>query len=288
MNNRYINNNGTLVLENQPVITANNRSLRYGDGVFETMRWMGNDIRFLQYHVERLQQSMQLLKLEGSHQIDAYFIREKTAELVKKNRLGTDARIRLNVYRAGGGLYSPETNKTNYLLEATELTNDGYLLNKTGVIIDVYKEHKKTITSLSHLKSNNSLLYVLAGIERKRLACDDILILNQENFLCESLSANIFVWYNKTLYTPALSEGCIAGVMRRVIIEMANEIGIEVVEAQISPEILHEADEMFLTNAIHGIHWVMGYKKKRYFNHLSKKLQEKLSNWQLASELGEE
>jgi branched-chain amino acid aminotransferase len=288
MNEQYINNNGSLMLESQPVIHNTNRSLRYGDGVFETMRWMDNDIRFLQYHIDRLQASMNTLHLEGSHKFDAYFIREKASELVKKNKLGAEARIRLNVYRSGGGLYSPETNKPSYLLEATSLDNVGYRLNKSGVIIDVYKEHKKPVNDLSHLKSNNSLIYVLAGIERKRLGCDDILILNNEGLLCESLSSNIFVWYNKTLYTPALSEGCIAGVMRRVVIEMAKEYGVEVVEAQISPEILHEADEMFLTNAIHGIHWVMGYKKKRYFNHLSKNLQEKLSKWQLAIDLDNE
>jgi len=284
MNEKYINYNGSLILEHQTIVSGSNRSLRYGDGLFETMRWMDNDIRFLTYHVERLQSGMQHLQLEGWQKWDAYFIREKAAELVKKNRLGTDARIRLNVFRAGGGLYSPETNQSNYILEATELAPDGYQLNKTGVIIDVYREHKKSINSLSHIKSNNALLYVLAGIARKRLGCDDMLILNSEGFLCESLSSNIFIWYQKTLYTPALSEGCIAGIMRRVIIEMAQENGIEVVEAQISPEILHEADELFLTNAIHGIHWVMGYKKKRYFNHLSKKLQDKLAKWQLTSD----
>jgi len=288
MNEKYINYNGSLILEHQTIVSGSNRSLRYGDGLFETMRWMGNDIRFLTYHVERLQSGMQYLQLEGWQKWDAYFIREKAAELVKKNRLGTDARIRLNVFRAGGGLYSPETNQSNYILEATELAPDGYQLNKTGVIIDVYREHKKSMNSFSHIKSNNALLYVLAGIERKRLGCDDMLILNSEGFLCESLSSNIFIWYQKTLYTPALSEGCIAGVMRRVIIEMAQENGIEVVEAQISPEILHEADELFLTNAIHGIHWVMGYKKKRYFNHLSKKLQDKLAKWQLTSEWNED
>lgn len=274
------------MLESQPMILANNRSLRYGDGIFETMRWADNDIRFLQYHIERLQESMEILHMEGANKFDAYFIREKATELAKKNKL-SEARIRLNIYRGGAGLYSPDTNKCNYLLEATPLENSGYRLNKTGVIIDVYREHRKPVNSLSKLKSNNALIYVLAGVTRKKLGCDDILILNNEGFLCESLSANIFVWYNKTLYTPALSEGCIAGVMRRIVIEMAKEYDIEVVEAQISPEILHEADEMFLTNAVHGIHWVMGYKKKRYFNHLSKRLQEKLRKWQLAIDLDE-
>ena len=81
------------------------------------------------------------------------------------------------------------------------------------------------------------------------------------------------------LYTPALNQGCIDGVMRRVVMDMAEEEGIPVVEAQISPEIMKTADELFCTNAVQGIQWVMGYKQKRYFNKLSRILQEKLLTW---------
>ena len=103
------------------------------------------------------------------------------------------------------------------------------------------------------------------------------MLLKQEGYLCESLSSNVFVWYEKKLYTPAISEGCIEGVMRKVVIEMALDSGIEVIEAQISPDILMAADEIFHTNAIHGVQWVMGYKQKRYFNRISRMLQEKLA-----------
>jgi len=98
---------------------------------------------------------------------------------------------------------------------------------------------------------------VLAGIHKKKMGFDDVLLLNQEGFLCEALSSNIFVHYEKTLYTPAISEGCIEGVMRRVVIDMATDEGIEVVEAQISPQIMKEAEEIFLTNAVQGVQWVM-------------------------------
>jgi branched-chain amino acid aminotransferase len=87
------------------------------------------------------------------------------------------------------------------------------------------------------------------------------------------------VHYEKTLYTPAISEGCIEGVMRRVVIDMAIDEGIEVVEAQISPQIMKEAEEIFLTNAVQGVQWVMGYKQKRYFNKISRILQNKLQSW---------
>src|SRR3546814_8757093 len=70
----------------------------------------------------------------------------------------------------------------------------------------------------------------------------DLLLVNQEGFLCESLSSNVFIWYDKKLYTPAISEGCIDGVMRKVVIDLAVDSGMEVIEAQISPNILREAD----------------------------------------------
>src|SRR5690606_33607853 len=187
-----------------------------------------------------------------------------------------EVRLRLSVYRDGEGLYSPEINRTAYVLEATPLSTADV---KNGLIIDVYQEHRKPYSSLSKLKTANSLVYVMAGLFRKQKGVDDVVVLNQDGFLCESVSSNIFVWYDEKLYTPALSEGCVAGVMRRVVIEMAAENQYEVIEAQINPDIMHLADELFFTNAIQGIQWVLGYKKKRYFKRISKMLQEKLVSW---------
>ena len=66
--------------------------------------------------------------------------------------------------------------------------------------------------------------------------------------------------------------------MRRVVMILQVE-GIEVVEAEIKPEIMKVADEIFCTNATHGIQWVMGYKHKRYFNKISRVFQERLASW---------
>jgi branched-chain amino acid aminotransferase len=85
------------------------------------------------------------------------------------------------------------------------------------------------------------------------------------------------VVYDKKLYTPSLNEGCIGGVMRQVVMRLAIENGIELIEAQVNPDILNEADEVFITNAAKGIQWVMGYNSKRYFNEMSKFLSEKLN-----------
>lgn len=274
----FIDFNTNFIPEQEAVLTADNRAFRYGDGLFETMRWMDGDIRFLQHHLARLHEGMRMLKLESAKRFDEDFIRSRASELIKKNGLENHhVRIRLQVYRAGGGLYSPQQNNAAYIMEVSKLDPDDVKHRKVGLIIDVYDEFRKPYSELSKLKSSNALVYVMAGLFRTRNGLDDVLLLNQEGFLCESLSSNVFISYDKKLYTPAISEGCIDGVMRKVVIELAMDSGLEVIEAQISPQILREADEIFHTNAIHGVQWVMGYKQKRYFNRISRMLQERLA-----------
>lgn len=274
----FIDFNNQIIPEQEAVVTAGNRAFRYGDGLFETMRWMDGDIRFLQHHLERLHQGMRMLKLESPERFSEHVVRSRAAELIKKNGLENHhVRIRLQVYRGGGGLYSPQQNSAGYIMEVSKLDPDDVKHRKIGLIVDVYDEFKKPYSELSKLKSSNALVYVMAGLYRTRNGLDDVLLLNQEGFLCESLSSNVFISYDKKLYTPAISEGCIDGVMRKVVIDLAIDSGLDVIEAQISPNILREADEIFHTNAIHGVQWVMGYKQKRYFNRISRMLQERLA-----------
>ena len=275
----FINYNGQIIPEDTSIITAESRAYRYGDGIFETMLYQHGEIRFLDFHVERLQSSMEKIELENAAMFDNYFIRSRAEELIRKNNMvGQRVRVRLIVVRDGGGLYAPETNKPSYIMQVSRVY-DSIRDKKVGLIVGVYTEHKKPFSSLSAIKSNNALIYTLAGNFKKRFSYDDVFILNQEGLLCEALSSNIFVYYNKVLYTPALSQACVAGVMRRVVMDIAAAEGIPVVEAEISPEIMKTADELFCTNAIQGIQWVMGYKQKRYFNRISRLLQERLATW---------
>ena len=275
----FINYNGELIAEDSKVLTANNRGFRYGDGLFETMLYQAGEIRFLHLHVARLQKSMQKIQLDQYSMFDEYFIKKITDELIRKNNMvGQRVRVRLAVYRDGAGIYTPESNKPAYILQVQRM--DIQIRDKKlGLIVDLFTEIKKPYSDLSSLKSNNSLIYVLAGNFKKKFDYDDVFLLNQEGFLCESLTSNIFVYYDKVLYTPALNQACIDGIMRQVVMDMAKDEDIPVVEAQISPEIMKKADELFCTNAVQGIQWVMGYKQKRYFNKISRILQEKLNNW---------
>lgn len=209
--------------------------------------------------------------------MDAYFLKDKAEEICKRNKIIQNARLRLTVYRNAAGFYAPDQNKSAYVLEAMPMDAPHYQINPKGLIMDIYPEIHKSINQLSNLKTCNSLPYVMAGIYKDQMRLDEAFILNQNGFLCETISANVFLVYKGQIYTPALSEGCIGGVMRQVVMQLTKKYELPMIEAQINPEILEEVEEVFITNAAKGIQWVMGYNRKRYFNEVSRFLVEKLN-----------
>lgn len=267
----FIDLNGEIHPAESKLLSVANRGFRYGDGLFESMRLMKGQLKFADLHADRLQRGMKALKIDGYSQMDTWFLKDKVEQLATRNKI-KHGRLRLTVYRDAEGLYTPSQNKMGYCLEIQPLDEPRYFLNEKGLIMDIFTDVPKPINYLSNIKTCNSLPYVLAGIFKTQNRLDDVFLLNQNGLLCEAGSSNIFVWYKSNLYTPALSEGCVEGVMRQVVINLAKQGGIPFTEAQISPDILYEADEVFLTNATKGIQWAMGYGVKRYFNQLSKGL----------------
>ena len=272
----YINFNGEILPAETQLLTVANRAFRYGDGLFESMRLMKGKLKFADLHAERLQKGMKALKIDGYSQADSWFLNDKAEELARRNKV-KHGRLRLTVYRDAQGLYTPTQNKMAYCLELQAVDEPRYFLNDKGLIMDVFNELSKPFNYLSNIKTCNSLIYVMAGLYKQQNKLDDVFLLNQNGFLCEAGSSNIFVAYQNQLYTPALSEGCVEGVMRQVVMKLAKDSNIPVTEAQINAEILNEADEVFLTNATRGIQWVMGYGVKRYFNRISKGLMDELN-----------
>jgi len=276
MNPTFINFNDQIVPADSKVMSAANRSFRYGDGLFESMRLMKGQLKFADLHADRLQRGMKALKMDGYSQMDAWFLKDRTEGLCIRNKC-KHGRVRLTVYREGEGLYTPSQNKIGFCMELQPMEEPRYYLNDKGLIMDIFTDLGKPLNYLSNIKSCNALTYVMAGIFKTQNKLDDVFILNQNKLLCEAGSSNVFVLYDNHLYTPALSEGCVEGVMRQIVINLALQNNIPVTEAQINPEILYEADEVFLTNATRGIQWVMGYGVKRYFNRVSKFLMDELN-----------
>lgn len=274
---KFVNHNGTFVNADAPLFSINNRAFCYGDALFETIRLAYHQPQFLKEHLQRLKHGMTIFKMHSEVTLDETFVAKAIHDLVEKNNLGADARIRLTVYRNDGGLYTPINNTISYLLQADSIEDNGYVLNTKGYTVDVYTELKKSPSTLSVLKTANSAIYIMAGIYKNAHALDECILMNDKNNITEAISSNIFAVKNGVLYTSPISEGCINGVMRKKIIEIAQTNRIAVYETTITQSVLLGADELFLTNAINGIRWVVAYKQKRYFNDTSKKLVLKLN-----------
>src|SRR6202012_2556107 len=249
--------NDELLPIDSKVLTVNNRAFKYGDGLFESMRLMKGQLKFADLHADRLQRGMKALKIDGYSQMDSWFLKEKCEDISRRNKI-KHGRLRLTVYRDAEGLYTPTANKMGYVLEVQPLDEPRYFLNPKGLIVDIFPDLPKPTNYLSNIKTCNSLIYVMGAIFKAQNNLDEIFLLNQNGFLCEAGSSNVFVYYQNHLYTPALSEGCVEGVMRAVVIDIARKIGVPITEAQINPEILYQADEVFITNASRGIQCVMG------------------------------
>lgn len=273
----YIDHNGALVSADEPVLTSNNRSFRYGDALFETIRITNNVPQFLKEHLQRLLTGMNVFKMEPVSFLNETFLENAILELVQKNNIGSDGRVRLSVYRNDGGFYAPGNNNVSYILEVSSMEEKNYVLNTKGYTVDLYTDLKKSPNVLASIKSANSAIYVMAGIYKNQHQLDECLLLNDKNHIIEAISSNLFAVKNGVLYTPPVADGCVEGVMRKKIIQIAQANRIAVYEISFMQNVLLGADELFLTNSIHGIRWIVAYKQKRYFNNTSKKLIDKLN-----------
>lgn len=273
----YVNNNGEVLSNESFVIRAGNRAYLYGDGIFESIRIINGKPINLANHINRMMEGSEKLKMRVPSFYDLAFFEEKIEELIKKSGILFGGKCRISIDRAIGGTYLPESNEVQYFIEVLPLDNYGFVLNKKGREVDIFTEYKKQNDSLANYKTKNGLVYVLAAISAKEKGLDDYLITNTANSIIEATSSNLFVVSNGSLYTPSLEEGCLAGTMRMQVINLALKNGIKVYECNILPKNLLVADEIFLTNAISGLIWVSGYRTKRYFNNVTRKLVDLLN-----------
>lgn len=263
--------NGTFHDASKPYLQVN-RAFNYGDGLFESIRIINGEPYNLESHYVRIIEGAKVLGILIPDEYDLDFFTFQIESLLNKNGIKAGGRVRLSLYRNNGGFYKPTTNTCSFLISADLLPYNLFKLNSEGILVDVYDGMVKHKNVLSNFKTSNSILSVLAGNYANENKLDDCFLVNNNNHIIESIASNIFLVSNGVLYTPPLKDGCVGGTMRMNIINLALEQNIEIYETSLTPQNIMAADEVFLTNAISGIQWVGGYKSKRYFNDISKKM----------------
>jgi branched-subunit amino acid aminotransferase/4-amino-4-deoxychorismate lyase len=264
---RHINFNGSHIPANEPQIMADNRGFCYGDGIFETIRCLNSQPLFFSNHYHRIADSLKLINIQLPDAYTEQYFRLQINKLLQKNRLYKAARVRLSIFRNQGGFYTPANNSASFIITATEFEDEYFSLPAQGLKTGIYSEQLKPISPLSKLKTSSSLFYVLAGIWKSANKLDDCFILNQEQKIIEGLSSNLFLVKNKVLYTTTNECGCVDGTMRKTIIEIASGNNIEVKYTNgFTEKDIEVVDEILLTNAIQGVHFVSAFRNRRYYH----------------------
>ncbi len=231
------------------IATAFNRSLRYGDGLFETMFWNRQQIENLNFHLDRLFQGLMILQFDLTGGFTREFISEEIKKLCGQIAPSMKARVRLNVFREDGSSLMPAQNKPVFIIESSDFPE----YNPAPLRLTLFEGEKKFPGILSNLKTNNYLLNIIAIQHAKVNGFDDAVFLNSRGNICEASSSNMFMVQKGVLFTPALTQGCVAGTKRRELLEKLPGLGFQIEETIITKDMVFEMEEIFLTNAIHGI-----------------------------------
>lgn len=264
----------------QKNLLTQNRAFLYGDAVFETLKIVQGKILFLEDHYFRLMASMRILRMEIPMDFTMEYFEEQLLSSVKEQGCLDSARVRITVYRNDGGYYLPVANTISYLIQATPLQNQVYILESSSCEVDLYKDFYISKQLLSSLKTTNKVLHVTASIYANENDLDNCILLNESKNVVEVIQGNIFMLQGTKLITPPISEGCCNGILRKQLITLTKKIeGLEVVEEIISPFDLQKADELFFTNVIKGIQSITKYRKKEFKTDLASSLVEKLNEF---------
>lgn len=259
--------NGNFLPADEPLFTPQNRSFRYGDGVFETIKIYKSKILFEQFHYDRLFLSLKMLQIKFA--FTSSYLSALIKELCKKNDCLDSARVRFTAYRNQQG-------DAEFIIEASPLDNKVNQWNDLGLVIDIYPFARKNADAFSNLKTANFLPYVLAELFAKENGIDDALVLNAFSNIADSSKANIFLAKKKDIFTPAIHQGCISGVMRRFLMDELKANGYRLRQQEISEQQLLDADEVFLTNSIYDIRWVEKFREKAYTSEQTLSIYKKI------------
>jgi branched-chain amino acid aminotransferase len=267
--------NRRFIPEKQVRISAFDRGLLYGDGVFETVRIYGGRFFWLDRHLTRLQRGLDRLgiKIPYNRVELEFFLRE----LVIRNGV-KDGFSRIVVTRGEGLLgFSPRGSGSPQIIMVARPRNLGSWQRRHPVwrlcIIDdaVHGLGFKTLSYLPH---------VLAKKKAEQHGYEDPILLNPKGEVMEAAASNVFVAGDRTLWTPPLSSGCLEGITRQAVIKIAQKSKFRISEKPMPVSALKKASEIFITNSLLEIvPCVLGKKVPARVPVLTLALQEKFEQF---------
>lgn len=243
--------NGKFLSEADAVVSLNDRGFLLGDGLFETTRVASGRPFRLAQHLERLSRGADFFKIKLP--FSAREIQKFAAELVSRNEV-TDAILRVTLTRGPGQRgYSPNGASQPTLaltLQPLRAENKDEPL-QWSLITSSYR--LPASDALAAFKSTSKILNVLARCEAEANGADEALLLNTNGEVAETAGGNLFWVYRDKICTVPTGRGVLPGITRAVVLEICQTLGLETGKRVIKPEMLRNAEGMFVTQSALGI-----------------------------------
>lgn len=283
-------------------LRAANRAFLYGDSVFESIALFNGQAPLLSSHFERLEAACAYTGMVLPPHFTKKYLQNICSNLAgyllpHKDTQNRNARLRISVWRAEGGRYTPQNNQIQYLIEAEPLPNNGFVLNRKGLQIGICPYKHAAEHSFGGFKTGSALQYVRAALYKQAQGWDDCILTASDTQWLETTTCNLFVLTrdNRLLTPPATA--CVRGVMRRQLLLWAKtESKLSIIEQPIyclphqqdlahlntnNASILSPADisEIWCTNAVQGVHWVGEWQGHQLACNWAKKAVDSLNSF---------
>ena len=244
---RWIFVNGEVVERSTARVSALDRGLLYGYGLFETMRSYGRRVFRLAAHYRRLCDGASRLAMAVPLSLDD--VGEAVDAVLVRNDLA-DAYLRLTVTAGTPPNAAGPAGDAAAVLVARPLTDYPPDLYRRGMAAVVSSIRRNETSPLSAVKSLNCLDNLLAREDARRRGADEAILLNTRGLVAEGSASNLFLVEGGRLLTPSIESGALPGITRQAALELASAAGLEAVESGVEMQALWDAPEVFLTNSV--------------------------------------
>ncbi|CAM3845631.1 aminodeoxychorismate lyase [Rheinheimera salexigens] len=223
----------------KPSVSRFDRSFNYGDGIFTTMQVKAGLIQLWPLHLARLQHAatqLHFAKIDWSS-----LETEVMAAITEPNQV-----IKILISRGEGGRgYSSQGIDTPKVYISCSALPDYHLWRQQGITLGIAELKLAIQPALAGIKHTSRLEQVLIKQQLLHTEFDDLLVIDQQDFVCEVSAANIFFYRQQQWYTPSLERAGVAGVMRQHLMQQFDVKQVSWTLAQ-----LNDVEAMFICNAL--------------------------------------
>ena len=249
-----------------------------GQCIRQSLFASGNRIPFLKLWIEMLGQRFDSVSWHLPDEFQLPEFRFQLEKLLNRNRLFKGSWIHLLIIPVFPSTELDGSPSFKCIGLTEELEFDYFPLNQNGLSIGVSEKYHNTADPFYSSMVRSPLRNLLIRQEAAYNRWDEVILTDQKGFLSEASDSNIFLKLKDQIITPSPSNNCFPRIITGIIKDMIPRNGYTLTESDtIKPQDLGKADEVFLTDDINGIRWVLGYGKKRFFRKTCNILHEELT-----------